>query len=360
VSRAYDAVDQFVDPAVRTDMVHTRTIGDDILRLRANYDKDDIPRAIEEVLGAITRPDGVNYQGIKNLRTEIGELQTRTPEGVSRKYLDAIYRGLSDDLRASVQASGGPRGLAAWERANAEHQASKDWQEIVAKVLGTETTSNEDIISKLQRFASAGKGSDIRTLRHARAAIPEPQWREVTASIVNGLGRNRKGEFSPAQFLNDYNGLSPMGRRLLFEGVGSGEVVPFLDDIARSSQFFLRAGKLANPSGTAGHATTVGLMAGLGEALMSGEPKHALYVLGGLVGNNMLARLLSKPSTAASTARWARVYNNYVSQPSPRSLGALNVATRNLVNTGGIDLGGLAGEKMPDVEETNAKQPEAP
>ena len=339
VSNLYDRVDALVNPSIRTDMAATRAISDRILAARANFGKEDIPKVIEDTLGAITNPEGVNYAGIKGLRSEVGELYNKTPDGtILKQHLDAVYKGLSEDLEQAVRNAGGREALVAWQRANQAKSLAAQWQERVSKVLGSETSSNEDIVRRIKAMAGTGAGADIRTLMQARAAIPESYWRHVAGNVINGLGRNKKGEFSPAQFLNDYNALSQAGKRVLFQGTGSGDVIPFLEDIATSSRAFIRAGKLANPSGSAGHLATIGIGGAVVHVAETGEWKHGLYVLGSVIGNNVLARFLSRPSTAASTARWIRAYNDYVAKPSVPSLTSLNRVTRDLANTGGLDV----------------------
>ena len=53
-------------------------------------------------------PGGLTYEGIKNLRTNIGQMLSRgiLPDDVNGSHLKQIYGALSDDLNASVGASG--------------------------------------------------------------------------------------------------------------------------------------------------------------------------------------------------------------------------------------------------------------
>jgi hypothetical protein len=344
ISGLYNEVDHFVDPNVRVPLENTRAAVADIMARETNIRRTGVPRAVSEVFDSVQSPEGLNYAGVKDLRTVFRELKDRTPEGFSRGHVNAIYDALSNDLRASVEAGGGPEGLAAFEKANRAAYLAAQWEEKIGKVLGTETRSNEDITRAIQRMAGAGAGADFRTLVHARAAVPPEAWQKIAANTISKLGRDNKGDFSPALFLRDYNNLSDQGKRVLFHAVGSGDIIPHLDDIATVSEKFVAASKLANPSGTAAHAThTAALIEGIGP-LLSGDIATPLKVLGGVLGNRALARFLSQPATAASTARWARAYQRYVASPtSPRSLTTLNAATRNLGNSGGLDSNTLIG-----------------
>jgi hypothetical protein len=72
---------------------------------------------------------------------------------------------------------------------------------------------------------------------------PPPRLSWTVVGHRPALGKDRKGDFSPAIFLNDYAGLSDAGKRLLFHSVGSGDLIPHLDAIKSVSQDFVRAGK---------------------------------------------------------------------------------------------------------------------
>jgi hypothetical protein len=118
-----------------------------------------------------------------------------------------------------------------------------------------------------------------------------------------GLGKDRKGEFSPAIFLNDFAKLSDQGKRF-YSSVGSGDVLPHLNDIATVSKKFVEAGKLANTSGTAGHNAAYTMLGGAAAGLMHGSLIEPITAVSTVVGNNLMARALSKPASAASVARW--------------------------------------------------------
>ena len=175
------------------------------------------------------------------------------------------------------------------------------------------------VYSDHYKLASTGASADVRTLAAARAAVPPEVWQDVAATAVSQLGR--KGDvWTPARFLSDYGKLSPDGRRVLFSSVGSGQIVPFLNDIAEVSDRFVQAGKMANTSGTAGHVAAytiiTSLVGGIGTAFFTGNLAALAppaIAIAGVFGNNGMARILATPATAASMARWARVYTGWPS-----------------------------------------------
>lgn len=338
IGSLYDRVDKLVDPKATAPLTNTQKTVADILAKKQAYGNESLGPAVDAVAGALKRPGGLTYAAIKDMRTSIGEMLKNKflPPNVSQQELNGIYGSLSKDLENAAEVTGGPRGAAAWKVANSEARSRKEALETLNKIIGPKSRSDEGVMDTIHRMAQNGKGADIETLSATRKALDATApgaWKDVASTAIGRLGKNGQGEFSPALFIRDYGNLSPEGRRILFHGVGSGEVVPFLNDIAEVSKKYVDAGKLGNPSGSAGHA---GGMA-LGAAVMTGiahaslvEPTAALATV---VGSNVAARILGAPATAASMARWTRAYDNLVRTPGARSTAAFNVASRNLGST---------------------------
>jgi hypothetical protein len=340
-SQAYGAVERLLDPNRTQPLEATGAAVADIAARRAAAGLPGAGRAADLVGEAVNRPGGLTYSGIKDLRTNIGELLDTgiLPEGFSEGELRRIYGTLSDDLRTSVINAGGPRAAIAFERANKMAAGIADLKEGLRKVVGPSTRSSEGVYQAIVRMAGTGSSADQAGLVAARAAVPPEVWQDVASTAIATLGRDRKGAFSPAIFLNDYARLSDTGKRVLFGSVGSGQVIQFLDDIAHVSERFVQAGKLANTSGTAGHqvfyTTIASIFGGLGAVATLG-PKALIppaLAIGGMVGNNIMARILAAPSTAASLARWARVYQTVAARPTPAGLAAFQRTSGELANT---------------------------
>lgn len=340
VGALYDEVAKHVDPNATRPLDATQNAISDIVARRIASGEDDPGKAIKTVLGGATRPGGLTYAGVKDLRTRVGEmLDTGVfPEGMSQGELRHIYGALSDDLKATVQATGGANGIAAFNRANAAHQFAQDWKDNLAKALGSDR-SGEGVTAAILRMAKTGSTGDLKALTMARAAVPKPVWQDVASTAISALGKDRKGEFSPAIFMNDYAKLSDRGKALLFRDVGSGDVLPYLDDIAAVSKKFVEAGKLANTSGTAGHSAAYTMLGAAFTGMLHGSLIEPVSALGVVVGNNLMARALSSPASAASVARWVRTYDALATRRNAPSIAAFNIASRNLANTMNSQLG---------------------
>lgn len=369
VGEAYDAITQHIDPNFSRPLDATQGAIADIVARRVASGEADPGKAIKTVLGGATRPGGLTFEGVKDLRTRVGEMLDTGifPEGMSQHELRRVYGSLSDDLKATVEAAGrmramdglsdntknllqrtygspsndmkikledvgGDKAMAAFNKANALNKFAETWKDNLGKVLGTDR-SGEGITSAILRMANNGPTGDLKALTMARAAVSKPAWQDVASTAVSSLGKDRKGDFSPAIFLNDFAKLSDRGKQLLFGDVGSSNVLSHLNDIATVSKKFVEAGKLANTSGTAGHNAAYTMLGGGAAGLLHGSLIEPVTALTTVVGNNLMARALSRPASAAAIARWTRAYDGLASSPDPKSLAVFNIAGRNLANT---------------------------
>jgi hypothetical protein len=330
VSKAYDDVERAVNPNVRSPLPTTQQVVADIAARRQNALLQGESKAINEVLPAVQSPNGLNFQGIKDLRSTIGEQLKRgiLPEGMDAGELKRIYGALSDDLKNAAEAAGGPRGKQLFERANALNAAVAKRREELAKIVGTKgDASPEQVFDRLVSFASEKGGANANLLAKARNALGE-DWEEVVSGVVARLGRDAEDNFTPDRFVTAWGKLSSSGKSTLF---GSGGHRSALEDIATISSRFKELNKFANPSGTAQNATFAATGAGL--------IASPVTTIASIVGGNVLSRILAQPATASSMARWSRVYQAAVTKPSAATAATLQVATRNLAATIGDKLG---------------------
>jgi hypothetical protein len=335
VSAAYDNLSQLVDPNKLTPLHETKNVTAGIVGRRAESFIDGQGKAVDAVAEATRQPNGLTFDGIKGLRTHIGEMLDSGvfPEGMSEHELRGIYAGLSEDLKSAAMNAGGPRAVAALERANELNRQVIDWKEGIKKVLGPDSRSGEGIAGAIIRAASNGASADLETLAKARSAVPQDVWRDIASTAISKLGTGRNGEWTPAAFATDFRKLSDRGKALLFRSVGSGDVLPFLNDIAEVSQKFVDRGKLANTSGTAGHNALYTAGGAALAGIAHGSFVEPLTAIGGIAGINGIARLLARPATAASVARWSRIYNTFATSQAPTARIGLEIASRNLANT---------------------------
>ena len=331
VTKAYDEVDKVVDPAIRSPLSATQQVVADIAARRQNGLIQGDSKAIAEVLPAVQSPTGLNYAGIKDLRSRIGELQKNgiLPSDMSGAELKQIYGALSTDLRSAAENAGGQRGLQLFERANSFNAAVAKRREDLAKIIGKDGDAPaEQVFDTLARYAGEKGGADIGRLAKARNAIGG-DWDEVMSGVVARLGRDAEGNFTPDRFVTAWGNLSDAGKSVLF---GNSAHRAALEDIAAiSSKSKDLYKKFGNPSGTAQNAGFAALGAGI-----LAEP---VSTIAAVVGGNVMSRILAQPATASSMARWSRVYQAAVTKPTAATASTLQVATRNLAATIGDNLG---------------------
>ena len=333
LDRAYTMVDKAItNPQATTVLEKTRQQVADILTERQASRIADPGKAVSFVMDAVQDAQGLTYEGVKGLRTRIGEMLKNPsilPADVSKAELKRIYGALTDDLRKSVENAGGTAAVKTWEAANElAAQAAKRRAEL-AKIVGKSGEAPaEQVFSKIAAMASSGSRGDIALLTKARKAMPDADWQEVASGIVANLGRDAQKNWTPDRFVTSWGKLSDNGKQLLFDPATRRA----LDDISTISTRIKDIGnRFGNPSGT-------GNRVGYGVSI-AGILLDPVSTIGGIVGGNVMARILAKPATASSMAKWSRAYEATIKAPSAGAVAALQSATRNLSAT--------AGEKIP-------------
>lgn len=347
--RLYDSVDSLVNPNINVPLPSTSRVAGDILSRRSNAALSGDSGAVREITEAINRPGGLNYQGIKDLRTSVGEKLKGglLPGDISQKELKQIYGALSDDLANTVQTAGGPQATAAFERANKYYSLISERRENLMRVLNVK--SDEGVFSKITQLAGSGAGADAKLLMQARRSMPADEWAEISAAVIGSFGRSKSAgtglpvsgaqpnEFSAALFVRDYGKLPERSKQVLFNSIEDGKQLRrFLDDIAKVSERSKQWQRFSNPSGTAQNLIGAGQIAGFGAAgyaAIGGSYVEPLTAIGSVVGTALLSRALSKSVTAAPIAQWSRAYEMAALRPAPASIASLNIASRNLANT---------------------------
>lgn len=326
-SKLYDKVDNLVNPDAKVPLINTRGVAGEIEaeRMAAHLPNG---KAVDTILDAVNSADGLTYQGIKTLRTKIGEAMSTgiMPEGMSGGDLKRIYSGLTDDLRSSVLVGGGNDAVAAFDRANKYYNLVSDRRESLAKIIGADGNAPaETVFNRIEAMAGSTSRADISKLAQARKAMGSEDWNELASTVVTRLGRDVEGNFTPQRFITSYGKLSDMGKALLFRSGGKSDLASHLDDIATVSSRFKELQKFANPSGTARNS----LWGGLGAGVIAAP----LTTLSTLIGGRVLAEALSRPASAASIAKLAKSQQALAVSPTPSHLAAYSLAARNLIST---------------------------
>lgn len=329
--RAYSAVDNLVAPnaGMTHSLSETQKVVADILSRRLSSGTSNTGAAVEAVREAITRPGGLTYQGIKDLRSRFGtKVSDDLTQDVISSEFKRLYGALSDDLKSAVSAAGGPKALSAFERANGIHKLAMQRREQLEKIVGASgDNTGETVFSRIEAMASGTSRGDIATLATARKALGPDAWNELAGSVVQRLGRDAEGAFTADRFVTSWGKLSKEGKAMLFGG--NANMASALDDIATVASRMKELNKFANPSGTA--QNVMGSSALMGGGFAAGiDP---ITTATALVGNRAIASILASPATASSMARWSRTYEALVRRPTTMTLSAFNQASKNFAST---------------------------
>lgn len=321
VSKAYDAVDNLVTQNVTTPLSKTAEAALKISQSRQNATLGSSP-AVNIVQEAVGRGDGLNYQGIKQLRTSVREMMDNpsiAPQGTSQTELQAIYNGLTADLKGAVARGGGEKATKAFDEANQLAAKTARERQALQKILGRDT-SDEKVFDKITSMAGSNSRADRVGLLRVRSAVGNDTWDELASGVISKLGRDSDGQFSPDRFITGYGKLSKEGKTTLFGG--KQELAKSLDDIATVSRQFKQLNQYANPSGTAQNALGAGYLGG-----MFVEPTT---VVGSIVGARVMSNVLAKPVTAKALAKYAKAYEQQITAPTPKSSQMLENSARVL------------------------------
>lgn len=322
VKEAYDNVDTLVTQNVTTPLAETTKIATEIAGRRANAKLPE-SGAVKVVQDALAQKDGLNYQGIKDLRTNVRELldnpQNLTASGFSQTELDNIYKGLTADLKNAVARSGGEKASAAFEEANKLAARTARERQGLQKVLGSDA-SDERIFDRITAMAGSTARADRVSMSRVRGAVSADTWNELASGVIAKLGRDPEGNFSPDRFVTGWGKLSKEGKSQLFGG--KSELATALDDIATVSSQFKRLNQYANPSGTAQSGAGIGYLGG-----MFVDPTT---VVGSIVGARVMSSIMAKPVSARALAAYSKAYEQQAAKPTPQSSKALANTARAL------------------------------
>ncbi len=305
LNRLYDQVDQLVNPTATRPLSATFQAFADLASRRQNSGETKLGHALELVAEAATHPDGLAYQGIKDLRTRVGSYLNGSilPEaGTSMPELRRLYGALTEDLRSTIATHGGPDALAAWERANNIAAIVNQRRSTLAKIIGTDASAApERVFDRLTQMAGSKASADLTSLMQARKAMGADAWNQVASAIASRMGYAPGNPlWSGARFSTAFRGLSPNGRQILFGSTGLDQLARSLADVATVADAEKVLSRFANPSGTGRVASMTALAHG---ALAAPISTGATALAGRQVARTLAAPLRAAPTAAQRAAR---------------------------------------------------------
>lgn len=303
----YDAVSRYLPPQTNVQPTNTlQAIADSKAAFANNPELaaklglngwDDVAREAQA--------NGIPWLAVRKFRSSIGEAISRQSDVLGSDdlaTLKQLYAALSRDMEATAQAAG-PQALAAWQWANQFY--AKGASRIEDALKGTlNAKSPEAAFEAFSAMARADRSSaDARRMLEIKASLKPGEWRDVSASIVDRLGRANPGAqgadadtFSAATFLTKWNSMSPEAKRVLLPE----DVRVEMDKLAQVAESAKSAGLERNTSNTANAENIAKTAIGLTVA--------PVLTVSTLAGANLTARALTSVEflRAVNTARAGR------------------------------------------------------
>jgi hypothetical protein len=307
VNKLYGKVTSLVDPNVKTPMSNTLAAVQkiDAERLAAKLGDSS---AAKLVMDAATDPNGLTYEGAQRLKREIGEKMKGlfTQSELSETELKLLYGGLKEDVKKAAEAAGGPKALAAFNRANDYAQKVIERRKELGKIIGVKGDANDEkVFSSLFRMAQDTASGNASRLKAARKSMDPESWQDVTSGVIAKMGRDVEGNFSPDRFVTAYSKMTDAGKNTLFGPLGN-PLRNSIEDILTVSQRYKEVGKDRNFSNTA-----LALMGGLGLYEVASEGVAGIEKEAGLAAAGIPAAfVLSRPRLAAVVARYLKNPND--------------------------------------------------
>lgn len=234
--------------------------------------------AWDGILAEAQESGGLQWAALTRFRSQVGAAIGRNKGEIGDNAhgdLSQLYGALTADMEAGAQAAGKPA-LDAWKRANSHYSKGS---EAISKLLD-QNASPERAYEAFVAMAKKDRSTaDARRMRIIRASMNKEEWGDVSASIVDRLGKSRPGQqnaegdsFSPATFLTEWNKLSSEAKNILLPRATRVE----LEKLAKVADLVRDAGGERNMSNTG----TVVVGAGLGASATQAPLTTALAVGG--------------------------------------------------------------------------------
>ncbi len=288
------------DPTVKVPLTNTMKKMQELQSARANANLPEWSPNMKILAQGVTDPQGMNYAGIKQLRSYLGQgsPQTLIAEGVNPQEARQLYRPLTEDLKNAVYLGGGTPALNDFTEANTLAATTAAQRKQLYNIIGAKAdVAPEAVFSRLTQLAGTKSSADLALLQQAKSAMGPQAWGQVGNAIVSRLGRDAQGNFSPDRFIgpNGYASLSPSAKSILF----TPQQRSSLDDLNTVSNLVNnKITKFSNPSGTAHTLEAAGLLGGLA---------HPVGTIATLAGARLAATVLARPAVSRAAANLGRV-----------------------------------------------------
>ena len=341
--RLYDKVRDQAQGLVFRPLNAAKTIDREIDFLRKKNDPTDpLLRYLEEKRAQLSTTGGFDYEGAKQILSDL-KTDHRVKEDLlrvtsARDTLGRVARAMEEDVTGTMIQNGREGAANAFKTANAYwRQRVETLDDALQPIVGPDATP-ERILDSVNAMARGGKGGVQRLVRVINA-LPEADRASVRATIVDRLGRAKAGMqdvggevFSPAEFLTNWNKMSPEAKVALFGR--DKKLTQALNDIALLSDRTKQAQRFVNQSQTAGaqnYTNLFNVMAGVGGAggLVSAGAGNFGLALASTVIPLILTRLSAGALTSQRLVRYLADAPKVAKNADQFRAGLMDVASKS-------------------------------
>lgn len=338
----YDKVKDQAEGLVFRPLNAAKTLDREIDFLRKKNDPTDpLLRYLEDKRSQLSTTGGFDYEGAKqilsDLKTDYRVKDDLLRVTTAKDTLGRVARAMEDDVTGTMIKNGKESAASAFKTANTYwRQRVETLDDALQPILGPDATP-ERILDSVNAMARGGKGGVQRLVRVINS-LPEEDRGNIRATIVDRLGRAKAGMqdaggevFSPAEFLTNWNKMSPEAKVALFGR--DKKLSQALDDIAILADSTKQAQRFVNQSQTAGaqnYMNVFNAAAGLGGAggLVSLGAGNFGIALTSVLLPLVLTRLSASALTSQRLVRYLAQAPKAVKNADQFRAGLLDVASK--------------------------------
>jgi hypothetical protein len=274
---------------------------------------------IPRLLTALQKTEQIGFSDLRALRTWIREAKgnQQLRQGLGQATLSRLEAALTEDIyhAADVLGAGTSAGRDL-RRADEYYRVGSERIENALQPFAA-AKAGESAYARVIQAAGSGSSADAQKLLSLKRSLNGEEWGDIVANVVTELGRPAAGAasagregFSVAQFLTNYNKLSPRARQVLFGSVGGGgenaaNLAAELDNLAQVVERLKAVDRGANASNSFVNAQGgLTILGGLTDMGATATATGGMAGLGEIMTNpavvRWLARAASRPTPTAA------------------------------------------------------------
>jgi hypothetical protein len=335
IDDSFTSLRNMLDQSAPTELPTTEKVLKQIVAERTAAGQKNPKAGLEDAHNLVDQ--GATFNGLQRARSDVGNTLNfgEANPGFNAGDLKRVYGGMSRDMEHVVNLSAkegvDPQvAVAALKDANATAAPIIGFNKTLQKMSNIKT--DEGLVGSLTNAANAKTGN-VKLLVQLRNTMPKEDFEQIGGVALSELGHNPSmGRFSLDQFTSKWNTMSDRAKSIMFDP----QHRETLDSIAAMGSHLKDTNKYFNTSGTAGSIALGDFLkmsgAALGALALQGNPMPLVLGLTGAGSGAVMAKILARPATASSVAKWMRSAILVQNGASPSRLASYRLATVNLQN----------------------------